>query len=76
MRDARGELLYVGKAQNLRSSIRDIKITQTDLRIHFSPDRRLASATCLWDFRATIGDQLVLEPTPGPGCSSSASRAG
>lgn len=40
-----------------------IKITQTDLRIHFSADRSLAWATCLWDFRARMGDQLVIEPT-------------
>jgi ketosteroid isomerase-like protein len=40
----------------------EIKIDQSDLRVHFSPDRQLAWATCLWDFRATAGDQPVVEP--------------
>lgn len=44
-------------------AISDIKIIQTDLRIHFSPDRRVAWATCLWEFRATLGDQPIVEPT-------------
>jgi len=44
-------------------ALSNIKITQTDLRIHFSPDHRLAWATCLWDFRAKQGDQPVVEPT-------------
>ena len=41
----------------------DFKITQTDLRVHLSPDRQVAWATCLWDFRAKSGDQEVVEPT-------------
>ena len=49
--------------RGMYEALSDIKITQTDLRIHFSPDRRLAWATCLWDFRAKMGDQPVLEPT-------------
>ncbi len=49
--------------RGMYEALSDIKITQTDLRIHFSPDRRLAWATCLWDFRASMGDQSVLEPT-------------
>jgi ketosteroid isomerase-like protein len=44
-------------------ALADIQIGQTDLRIHFSPDRHLAWATCLWDFRAKMGDQPVVEPT-------------
>ena len=44
-------------------ALSEIRITQTDLRIRFSPDRRLAWATCPWDFRARIGDQPVVEPT-------------
>jgi ketosteroid isomerase-like protein len=41
----------------------DFRITQTDLRVHLSPDRQVAWATCLWDFRARAGDQEVVEPT-------------
>lgn len=41
----------------------DFKIGQTDLRVHLSPDRQVAWATCLWDFRAMSGDQEVVEPT-------------
>jgi ketosteroid isomerase-like protein len=41
----------------------DFRITQTDLRVHVSPDRQVAWATCLWDFRAKSGDQEVVEPT-------------
>jgi ketosteroid isomerase-like protein len=44
-------------------ALSDIQITQTDLRTHFSSDRSLAWATCLWDFRARMGDQPVIEPT-------------
>ena len=40
----------------------DIKITQTDLRIHFSPDRQLAWATCLWDWREKMGGELAEVP--------------
>ena len=40
----------------------DIKITQTDLRIHFSPDRQLAWATCLWDWREKMGEELAAVP--------------
>jgi ketosteroid isomerase-like protein len=49
--------------QGMFEALSDIRITQTDLRIHFSPDRILAWATCLWDFRAKMGDQPVIEPT-------------
>jgi ketosteroid isomerase-like protein len=49
--------------RGMYEALSDIRITQTDLRVHFSPDRRLAWATCLWDFRAKMGDQPVLEPT-------------
>jgi ketosteroid isomerase-like protein len=41
----------------------DFSIAQTDLRVHLSPDQQVAWATCLWDFRATSGDQQVVEPT-------------
>lgn len=41
----------------------DFKITQTDLRVHLSPDQQVAWATCLWDFRARSGDQEVVEST-------------
>jgi ketosteroid isomerase-like protein len=44
-------------------ALSEIKITHTDLRIHFSPDHSLAWATCLWDFRTRMGDQPVIEPT-------------
>lgn len=40
----------------------EIKITQTDLRIHFSPDQQLAWATCLWDWRETTGQEVVEVP--------------
>jgi len=40
----------------------DIRITQTDLRIHFSPDRHLAWATCLWDWREKMGEELAEVP--------------
>jgi len=40
----------------------EIRIDQTDLRVHFSPDRQLAWATCLWDFHAKAGEEAVLEP--------------
>jgi ketosteroid isomerase-like protein len=40
----------------------DIKITQTDLRIHFSPDHRLAWATCLWDWREKMGEEIATAP--------------
>jgi len=52
-----------GVIRGMFDALSDIKITQTDLRIHFSPDRSLAWATCLWDFRARVGDQPVIEPT-------------
>ena len=52
-----------GVIREMFDALSDIKITQTDLRIHFSPDRSLAWATCLWDFRARMGDQPVIEPT-------------
>jgi hypothetical protein len=41
----------------------DFRITQTDLRVHVSPGREVAWATCLWDFRARSGDQGDVEPT-------------
>ena len=41
----------------------DFRIAQTDLRVHVSADRQVAWATCLWDFRARVGDQPVIEPT-------------
>lgn len=44
-------------------ALSDIRITQTDLRIRMSPDRQVAWATCLWDFRAVMGDQPIEEPT-------------
>ncbi len=40
----------------------DIKITQTDLRIHFSPDHQLAWATCLWDWREKTGEEVAQVP--------------
>jgi len=40
----------------------DIKITQTDLRVHFSPDRQLAWATCLWDWRGKTGEEVAEVP--------------
>ncbi len=49
--------------RGMYEALSDIKITQTDLRIHLSPDRQVAWATCLWDFRAKMADQLVEEPT-------------
>ena len=52
-----------GVIRGMFDALSDIRITQTDLRIHFSPDRSLAWATCLWDFRARVGDQPVIEPT-------------
>jgi ketosteroid isomerase-like protein len=52
-----------GVIRGMFDALSDIRITQTDLRIHFSPDRRLAWATCLWDFRARMGDEPVIEPT-------------
>jgi len=52
-----------GVIRGMFDALSDIKITQTDLRIHSSPDRSLAWATCLWDFRARVGDQPVIEPT-------------
>ncbi len=52
-----------GVIHGMFDALSDIRITQTDLRIHFSPDRSLAWATCLWDFRARMGDQPVIEPT-------------
>lgn len=39
-----------------------IKITQTDLRIHFSPDHQLAWATCLWDWREKTGEEVAQVP--------------
>ena len=52
-----------GVIRGMFDALSDIKITQTDLRIHFGPDRSLAWATCLWDFRARMSDQPVVEPT-------------
>lgn len=52
-----------GVIRGMFDALSDIKITQTDLRVHVSADRSLAWATCLWDFRATMGDQPVVEPT-------------
>ena len=52
-----------GVIRGMFDALSDVKITQTDLRIHFSSDRSLAWATCLWDYRATMGDQPVIEPT-------------
>ena len=52
-----------GIIRGMFEGLSDFSITQTDLRIHLSPDRQLAWATCLWDFRARMGDQPVVEPT-------------
>jgi ketosteroid isomerase-like protein len=52
-----------GVIRGMFDALSDIKITQTDLRIHVSPDRSLAWATCLWDFRARMGDEAIIEPT-------------
>jgi len=52
-----------GVIRGMFDALSDIEITQTDLRVHFSADRSLAWATCLWDFRARMGDQPVIEPT-------------
>ena len=52
-----------GVIRGMFDDLTDIRITQTDLRIHVSPDRDTAWATCLWDFRATMGDQAITEPT-------------
>lgn len=40
----------------------DIKIIQTDVRIHLSPDRQLAWATSLWDWRESMGEKLTAVP--------------
>ena len=53
----------VGVIRGMFDALSDIQITQTDLRTHFSSDRSLAWATCLWDFRARMGDEAVIEPT-------------
>jgi ketosteroid isomerase-like protein len=62
-----GQIVGWGEVEGVISGMFDdlsaIQITQTDLRIHFSPDLNLAWATCLWDFRAKVGDQAVIEPT-------------
>ena len=62
-----GQIVGWGEVEGVISrmfdALSDIQITQTDLRIHFSADRSLAWATCLWDFRAKMGDQPVVEPT-------------
>jgi ketosteroid isomerase-like protein len=52
-----------GVIREMFDALSDIKIMQTDLRIHVSADRSLAWATCLWDFRARMGDEAVIEPT-------------
>jgi len=52
-----------GVIRGMFDALSDITITQTDLRVHLSPDRGLAWATCLWDFRARMGGQPVIEPT-------------
>ncbi len=39
--------------QGMFDSEADMRIDQSDLRIRFSPDRRLAWATCLWDWHET-----------------------
>ena len=52
-----------GVIHGMFDALSEIEITQTDLRIHLSADRSLAWATCLWDFRARMGDQPVVEPT-------------
>jgi ketosteroid isomerase-like protein len=62
-----GQIVGWGEVESVISGMFDelsgIRITQTDLRVHFSPDRNLAWATCLWDFRAKVGDQDIVEPT-------------
>ena len=62
-----GQIVGWGEVESVISGmfadLSDIRITQTDLRTHFSPDRNLAWATCLWEFRAKMGDQAVIEPT-------------
>ena len=40
----------------------DFKITQSDLRIRFSPDMRLAWATCLWDWQETTAGETAAVP--------------
>ena len=40
----------------------DFKITQSDLRIRFSPDRQLAWATCLWDWQETTAGETATVP--------------
>jgi len=63
---APGQLVGWGEVQDamreMFEGLSEIKIGQSDLRIHFSPDRQLAWATCLWDFRARAGDEAVVEP--------------
>lgn len=49
--------------RDMFASMDEIRITQEDLRVHFSPDRQLAWATCLWDFRGRAGAQEIVEPT-------------
>jgi len=40
----------------------DFKLTQADLRVHLSPDHRLAWATCLWDWQETTAGDTATVP--------------
>ncbi len=48
--------------QQQNASLSDTKIDVSDLKIHVSPDGRLAWATCLWTLTATVGEDRVELP--------------
>jgi ketosteroid isomerase-like protein len=62
-----GQIVGWGEVESVIREMFDalskIRIAQTDLRIHVSPDRSLAWATGPWDFRAKVGDEAIVEPT-------------
>ena len=37
----------------------DSRLTVSDLRVNVLPDGKLAWATCLWDWQATMGEQVL-----------------
>ncbi len=55
--DALRELIL---AQN--AALSDTKIVQSDVTVDLSPDGHFAWATCMWDFKTTVGSQAVQLP--------------
>jgi len=48
--------------EDQNAALSETKITQSDVTVNLSPEGRFAWATCLWDFKATMGGQAMQLP--------------